>query len=82
MSVAQEQTACIHHSHDTEFNQQDFKIEIKYHYGRYYPEWLNLEKAYPDSLGKNKSELVMKYLGRKTEMEVLVMQTHGRRYQL
>lgn len=57
MLVAHKETAYIHQTQDPQFNRQDSKIEIKYHYGRYYLERLKLEKAYPNSLDENKSEL-------------------------
>lgn len=80
MSVAQEQTAYIHHSQDTEFNQQDSKIEIKCHYSRYYLEGFKLEKVYPNSLDKIKSEPVINYLGRKIEEKGLMIHKQGRSY--
>lgn len=62
MLIVHKETAYIHHTQDPEqdpeFNQQDCKIEINYHYGRYYLERLKLEKAYPIGLDENKREVL------------------------
>lgn len=58
MLIVHKEIAYIHHTQDPEFNHQDCKIEINYHYGRYYLERLKLEKAYPIGLDENKREVL------------------------